>query len=137
MKTLIILLIALISLPAYSARLLPIEDYRYEFCNGNRKQNLNDGTVADCYVFKDNLVVKVAFADNWNDGFGKAIHYSIQSNKKPGLALIIEKTTDCRHVKRAIAAIRNTYLRMMNGEMVRIELRQTGPLRCITGTITQ
>lgn len=138
MKLLIkILIILAIVNTAYGARLEKIEVYRSAFCNGNKIVTLPDKTRADCFIFKDNLVVDVSWADNWHDGIGRAIAYSIQAKRLPGLALVIENEADCKYVQRAIEAIRNTYLRMFDGSMVRIELRQAGPLRCITGTITR
>ena len=137
MKILAPLLLLLISLSSQAARLAPEETYRAKFCNGNKQVTLRDNTRADCFLFKKDMVIEVDFADKWYQGIGQAIHYSNQSNRKPGVALIIEKETDCRYVARAIAAVKNTYVRMFNGEMVRIELFQVGPLRCITGTITR
>ena len=133
MKTILYIILILCTFQVYGARLQKEEVYRAEFCNGTKQVTLRDRTRADC--FKDGYAVEVDFADKWAEAIGQSTHYALVSNLKPMIALIIEKEADCKHVAKIVESIRHTYIYLL-GEIVRIELRQTGPLRCITGTIT-
>lgn len=59
---------------------------------------LDDGTRVD--ILTKEYAIEVDFADKWYEGVGQALYYSIKTNKKPALVLIIEKDSHEKYLDR-------------------------------------
>jgi len=69
--------------------------YQEVWCDSNRGETevrLNDGTRVDCLT-KD-YAIEVEFAKKWTQAIGQALHYSLKTNKKPGIVIILTKHSD-------------------------------------------
>ena len=65
---------------------------------GRKEALLWDMTRVDCLT-KD-YAVEFDFAKKWAEAVGQSLYYSIMTNKKPAIALIMNNSTDYRYLKR-------------------------------------
>jgi hypothetical protein len=49
---------------------------------------ISDGTRCDCLT--DTHAIEFDFADGWAEAIGQSSYYSLQTDKKPGIVLILE-----------------------------------------------
>lgn len=87
----IILVIFIIQYPCFAKRIHPEKDYQSYWCklnNGIAEYRLNDSTRIDCLT--DLYAIEFDFANKWSESIGQALYYSIATNKKPAIVLIIE-----------------------------------------------
>ena len=65
--------------------------YQKNFCNkihGQIEYVLDDRTRVDCLT--SSYAIEVDFASKWAESIGQSLHYSIKTNKKAGVLLILE-----------------------------------------------
>lgn len=96
MKLLMILLVLSLSLQAKNERY-----YQKLFCDkvgGKIEYRLPDYTRIDCLTRTHAIEVK--YPREYLDALGQSIHYSIMTNKKAGIYLIIKKKSDFKYLRR-------------------------------------
>jgi hypothetical protein len=59
-----------------------------------------DGTRID--VANDVYAVEVEFANKWAESVGQALHYGIQSGKRPAILLVLETRGDLKHAAKLL-----------------------------------
>jgi hypothetical protein len=47
-----------------------------------------------CDIVTEDYAIEVERADNWKESIGQALNYAFQSNKKAGIVLFVDKSTD-------------------------------------------
>lgn len=88
-------------MPVEAKRLHPESYYQNNWCSANNGQAeyvLDDLTRVDC-LLKDKAV-EFDFANKWAECIGQSLYYGIKTNRKATCALIIEKETDHKYLKR-------------------------------------
>ncbi|MBE9563282.1 MAG: hypothetical protein IMF12_10515 [Proteobacteria bacterium] len=83
--------------------------YQEQWCqeqNGDMDVVLKDKTRCDCIT--ETHAVAVGFANNWSEVFGQSTNYSLQTNKRAGIVLILESPNDKRLWERLVNVIDNT-----------------------------
>ncbi len=76
------------------------KDYAKPFCesvNGIQEYVLSDKSRIDCLT-KD-YAVEVEFAKKWAEAIGQSVYYGLMINRKPAIAIIIDKN-DKRYTNR-------------------------------------
>ncbi len=103
-------------------------DYVKEWCSANGGEpwwRVDDGTKVDCLT--DIYAVEIKRAGRWNDvvkGIGQAIHYAQQTERQPGIVLIIEnREKGCPNLRRLRKALKGV---VVNGNPVEL-LPPVGP----------
>ena len=91
-RLLLLLLIVIISPGiAHGKRIYKEREYQESWCDnagGITEYVLPDKTRVDCLTGE--YAIEFEFADNWAESIGQAMYYSIMTNRKPGIVLIIE-----------------------------------------------
>lgn len=92
---LLLLLLIIIISPgiAHARRIYKEREYQERWCDnaeGITEYVLSDKTRVDCLTKK--YAIEFEFADNWAESIGQAMYYSIMTDRKPGIVLIIEDT---------------------------------------------
>ena len=75
--------------------------YRDQWANANKARievRLPDGTRCDAVT--SSHAVEVEWAHKWYQGFGQALWYGFQLNKKPGIVMILRTEADRKYVYR-------------------------------------
>ena len=75
--------------------------YQKAFCkkiNGITEYILVDRTRVDCLTATH--AIEVEFASKWAESIGQSLHYSLMTNKKAGVYLIIESEKDLKYLRR-------------------------------------
>ena len=73
---------------------------------------LHDRTRVDCLLDLDvgdrieKYAVEVDFAKKWAESIGQSLHYAEQTNRQPGILIIIEKESDYKHLYKLYSAIK-------------------------------
>ena len=92
-------LIIVVSACMASAKKLHYEKYYQEiWCNANGGQSevvFPDRTRCDCVT--GSHAIEFYFGKKWAESIGQALHYSIQTGKKAGIVLILEKPGDYKY----------------------------------------
>ena len=99
--------IAFWALPANGKRLHKEAYYQQKWCSahgGQMEVRLPDKTRCDCLT--ETHAVEVEFANKWAESIGQALYYAIQTGKKPGIVLILEKEKDYKYWIRLNTVIR-------------------------------
>ena len=76
----------------------PEKWYQQKWCEANKGQVevvLADGTRCDCVT--DTHAIEFDFGDNWSEAVGQSAYYSIQTEKKAGIVLILESMKDRKY----------------------------------------
>jgi len=60
-----------------------------------------------CDLVTDTHAVEIDFADKWTEAIGQSLYYAFQTNKKPGIILIMEDKKDERHFLKVRSVIMN------------------------------
>ncbi len=97
--TLIIPLFFLVS--AYAGHGRPERDYQAEWCNacgGQMEHVLPCGARVDCLT--KGYAVECDFGPKWAESVGQALYYAEQTGKRPGIVLILERSSDRRYLDR-------------------------------------
>ncbi len=75
--------------------------YQTHWCGregGVMEYQLPDRTRVDCVTVE--YAVEVDFAGKWAEAIGQAVYYSMMTDKKPGILLIMEEEKDARYLER-------------------------------------
>ena len=94
----IILGFVTIALIANAKNLHPEKWYQAEWCKTNGGQLevvLPDKTRCDCVT--SSHAIEFDFGRKWAEAIGQALYYSIQTGKKPGIVLILERKGDYKY----------------------------------------
>ena len=94
------LLLSLFS-PVYAGRIHPEIWYQTKWCleqGGEIEVTLSDRTRCDCIT--KIYAVEVEFGNRWHHAIGQSLHYALQTNKRPGILLIIESPKDRKYWER-------------------------------------
>lgn len=84
--------------PGLGARQYPESWYQRQWCqehNGQVEYRLPDKTRCDCLT--DTHAVEFDFGPKWAEAIGQALYYSLQTGKRAGIVLILEKETDYKY----------------------------------------
>lgn len=90
-------------LNSFAGRLHPEKWYQKKWCeeqNGIIEYKLPDKTRVDCLTEK--YAIEVDFADKWAEAIGQSLYYAYQTNRQPGIIIIMEKESDDRYLKRLL-----------------------------------
>ena len=82
--------------------------YQQAWCsehNGRTEVILADHTRCDCLT--SSHAIEFDFADKWEEAIGQSLYYSLQTGKKAGIVLILEKPKDIRYWIRLNSVILN------------------------------
>ena len=103
-RSIIVLFASLAVLAASTAALgarTPERVYQEHWCaraGGVTEFTLADRTRVDCLTGE--YAVEVDFAHKWAEAVGQALYYSIRTEKRPGIVLIMEDGSDERFLER-------------------------------------
>jgi hypothetical protein len=95
MKLLILILLVIIPLLGYANKLE--SDYQNEWCQGKKEVVLVDRTRVDCLT--NTHAIEIEFANKWKEAIGQSLHYSLMTDKRAGIVLIMRKPTDQKYIK--------------------------------------
>jgi hypothetical protein len=90
--------IVLFTTTAQAKRLHPEKHYQTQWCKANDGRVevvLPDKTRCDCLT-RDNAI-EFDFGNKWAESIGQALYYSIQTGKRAGVVLILEKQSDYKY----------------------------------------
>lgn len=96
---------------ALAGRVHPEAWYQEKWCTkmgGEAEFYLHDRTRVDCLL--DDYAVEVDFAGKWAEAIGQALYYASQTQRDPGVLLILESLEDLRYVERLQAVDRRIRL---------------------------
>ena len=96
--SLLFFLIFLLPLNLFAKREHPEKWYQQKWCkeySGQLEVVLPDGTRCDCMT--DTHVIKFDFGSKWTEAVGQSIYYSLQTDKKAGIVLILETIKDRKY----------------------------------------
>ena len=85
--------------------------YQERWCKkqgGVTEFHLLDRTRVDCLL--DGYAVEVDFAGKWAEAIGQSLYYASQTQREPGVVLILESLDDLRYVERIQAVDRGIRL---------------------------
>ena len=91
-------ILLLFTTTAYAKRLHPEKYYQSRWCkdhNGQVEVVLPDKTRCDCLT--DNHAIEFDFGNKWAESIGQALYYAIQTGKRAGVVLILEKQKDYKY----------------------------------------
>lgn len=91
MKKVIVILFVFCSFPVYAGHRHLEKWYQNRWCDENggiTEVVLNDRARIDCLT--EEYAIEFDFAPKWAESVGQSLYYSIMTNKKPGIVLIIE-----------------------------------------------
>ncbi len=111
--------------PGEAAPHQPEKIYQKTWCHhagGKMEVRQSDRTRVDCLT--GTHAIEVDFARKWTEAIGQALHYALQTNKQPGVVLILEKEEDEKYWKRLIAVIRRYRLNIQAWKMTPDDLRR-------------
>jgi len=107
MKTIIIIFLCLVSVPACAKHLNPESYYQDLWCsahNGQAEITLNNGLRADCITDKE--AIEFDFAIKYRESIIQALEYAEATGKQAKTVLIVEKESDNKYVDRANQVIK-------------------------------
>lgn len=84
--------------PAGAKRIHKEKYYQEKWCAeqyGKVEVVLPDRTRCDCLT--NNNAIEFDFAHKWPEAIGQSLYYSIQTGKRAGIALILEKPSDYKY----------------------------------------
>lgn len=80
--------------------------YQTKWCseqNGKMEVTLEGGGRVDCVT--STHVIEVEFAEKWAEAIGQSLYYSLSTNRKSGIVLIIESEKDMKFLLRLNSTI--------------------------------
>ena len=99
MKTIIILsIVFLLPSPLSAKREHPEKWYQKKWCeehSGKIEVVLPNGTRCDCVT--DTHAIEFDFGNKWTEAVGQSMYYSLQTEKKAGIVLILETMEDQKY----------------------------------------
>lgn len=78
------------------------KDYVNMYCDGQIEYILPDKTRIDCLTGE--YAIEFDYANKWAESIGQSLYYSKMTNKKPAVAIIINKNSDKKYIKRILTA---------------------------------
>ena len=93
-----IALLATLILPsaALAERLHPKRWYQERWCA--KYLDSNEASVSDQYdCLSETYVIEFDYADLWYESIGESLHYALQTGRKAGIVLIMEKESDIKY----------------------------------------
>lgn len=118
MRKLAAIILLLIPTLAQAGHSHPEKWYQEKWCaeqGGQTEVVLSDNTRADC-ITKENIV-EFDFAPKFYESIGQALYYSLQTGKRAGIVLILEKPEDRKYWIRLNSTIRHFGLPIDTWEM--------------------
>lgn len=96
-KILLAVCFLLVTSPAFAAHKYPEKHYQDQWCKdkGQAEYILPDKTRCDCLT--NDHAIEFDFAGKWYEAVGQSLYYSLQTGKKAGIVLIIEKSADRKY----------------------------------------
>ena len=99
-KVIILGLVLVVLLPAIAGagHIHPEKWYQEKWCaekGGKVEVVLADKTRCDCLT--DTHAIEFDFGSKWAESIGQALYYSIQTGKKAGIVLILERPADRKY----------------------------------------
>ena len=94
----ILLLLVYFCTPCFADRLHPEKWYQDKWCKEYKGQTevvLLDNTRCDCIT--ETHAIEFDFGNKWAEAIGQALHYGLQTGKRPGIVLILESPNDQRY----------------------------------------
>ena len=88
----------LVSFPVHAKREHPENWYQTKWCqeqDGKAEVSLPDRTRCDCVT--KGYAIEIDFANKWYQAVGQSLHYSLQTNKRAGILLILESSKDRKY----------------------------------------
>lgn len=113
-----ILLLVLLPSMAMAKHAHPEKWYQERWCaekGGKAEVVLEDRTRCDCLTDKN--AIEFDFGPKWAESIGQALYYSIQTGKRAGIVLILEKPTDRKYWIRLNTIIQHFNLPVDTWEM--------------------
>jgi hypothetical protein len=100
MRKLALIFVIMLMFPALllAKREHPERWYQEQWCaahEGRVEVTLPDGTRCDCVT--DTHAIEFDFGCNWAEAVGQSAYYSLQTDKKPGIVLILETVKDRKY----------------------------------------
>lgn len=95
---LFVLLLVLFPLTAQAEHKRLEKEYQTDWCTaarGEAEVHLEDGTRADCVTRTH--AIEFDFGPKWAESIGQALYYSMQTGKRAGIALILERAEDRKY----------------------------------------
>lgn len=92
MRSLVAMLLSVFSLSTHS---LPERHYQDANCKGITEHVLSDRTRVDCLT--DTHAIEYDFGRKWSEAIGQSLGYAIETNKRAGIVLILEKKKDYKY----------------------------------------
>jgi hypothetical protein len=86
----------------------PEKWYQQKWCaehGGQSEVVLADKTRCDCLT--DTHAIEFEFAEKWAEAIGQSLYYSLQTNKKAGIVLILETPTDHKYWLRLNSTVKH------------------------------
>ena len=74
------------------------KEYQHDWCagaSGHAEVRLPDGTRADCITRTH--AIEFDFGQKWAESIGQALYYSMQTGKRAGIVLILERIEDRKY----------------------------------------
>lgn len=96
--SIITVLLVMVPSLAEAKRLHPERYYQEAWCkahDGQVEVVLPDRTRCDCLT--DTHAIEFDFGNKWAESIGQALYYSIQTGKRAGVVLILEKQKDYKY----------------------------------------
>ena len=69
--------------------------YQEKWCNGQVEVVMPDKTRCDCLT--DTHAIEHDFGPKWAEAIGQSLYYSLQTGKRAGVVLILNKKTDRKY----------------------------------------
>lgn len=98
MRVAFVLILCLLTSAAHAKHLQPEKYYQARWCTdvgGTQEYRLPDNTRCDCLT--ETHAVEVDFGPKWPEAIGQALYYSLQTGKRAGIVLIVEKPEDRKY----------------------------------------
>jgi hypothetical protein len=93
---------------AATASALPEKHYQEiasKLLGGQTEVTMGDGT--RCDIVTETHAIEVDFSHKWAESIGQALNYAFQADKRAGIILIIDSTTDTKEPIRVNSIIRH------------------------------
>jgi hypothetical protein len=103
-KIIVLVLVICFVLPvgvSYAKRLHSEKWYQDRVCmsyGGQAEVVLQDKTRCDCLT--DTHAIEFDFGSKWAESIGQSLYYSVQTGKRAGIVLILEKENDLKYYER-------------------------------------
>ena len=98
MSGLVLLIILVLPASVLGKREHPEKWYQLKWCEEQKGQAevvLPDGTRCDCVT--DTHAIEFDFGNNWAEAIGQSAYYSLQTDKRAGIVLILETMKDRKY----------------------------------------